>query len=83
MSLSIISTPDNFRFESKDYFKIEQKSSIGKAIIRDCTIGAETGYSGNGAFNGKLGSVLIYDRALTDEEIQHNYQYEQSIERGE
>lgn len=28
-------------------------------------------------------SLKIYNRALTDEEIQQNYEYEQSIERGE
>lgn len=28
-------------------------------------------------------SIKIYNRALTEEEIQHNYLYEQSIERGE
>ena len=37
----------------------------------------------SGGFNGELYSVLIYNRALTEEEIQQNYLYEQSIKRGE
>lgn len=31
---------------------------------------------------GNIASVLIYNRPLTEEEIQQNYLYEQSIERG-
>lgn len=30
-----------------------------------------------------IATFKIYNRALTEEEIQHNYLYEQSIERGE
>lgn len=32
---------------------------------------------------GNYYSIRLYNRALTEEEIQHNYLYEQSIERGE
>lgn len=33
--------------------------------------------------NGGVYSVKIYNKTLTEEEIQHNYLYEQSIKRGE
>lgn len=32
---------------------------------------------------GNIASILIYNRALTEEEVQQNYLYEQSIKRGE
>lgn len=38
--------------------------------------------SGMESFLGKASSVFIYNRALTDEEIKQNYEYEKSIERG-
>lgn len=34
--------------------------------------------SGNAYYDGEIGSVHIYDKALTDEEIQYNYQIEKA-----
>lgn len=34
-------------------------------------------------YYGHICSFMMYNRALTEEEVQHNYLYEQSIERGE
>lgn len=40
-------------------------------------------YLANRTYYGKIYSFMAYNRALTEEEIQQNYLYEQSIERGE
>lgn len=38
-------------------------------------------YNSNRTYYGKIYSFMVYNRALTEEEIQQNYEYEQSIER--
>lgn len=47
------------------------------------TIGQAYNATNTRVYSGDIYSFMAYNRALTEEEVQHNYLYEQSIERGE
>lgn len=47
------------------------------------TIGQAYNATNTRAYSGDIYSFMAYNRALTEEEIQYNYLYEQSIDRGE
>lgn len=53
-------------------------------VSRGWKVQSTHAYGASGAFanDWRIGSVLMYHRILTEEEIQQNYLYEQSIERG-
>lgn len=48
--------------------------------IEEVQLGA---YRNGQIMKGRIYSIMIYNRSLTKEEVQYNYLYEQSIERGE
>ena len=81
--LTAISTTDSLELKMGD--SLGEKRNFTSPLtgrISGMEIGKEWNYTGGTGFEGRIGSLLIYNRALTEEEIQQNYLYEQSINRG-
>lgn len=66
---------DNIKYENI----VEEKDT--NLILDRLTIGNT--YLGHRTYSGYIYSFMAYNRALTKEEIQQNYLYEQSIQRGD
>lgn len=64
-------------------FNIRKNFSIPiSKRISGMEIGKECNYGGGSGLEGCIGLLLVYDRPLTEEEIEYNYRYSQSIQRG-